>query len=52
MGAYGVETGGAVLVRPDGYVAWRVASPPTDPARALADAVGRMFGRDVLKQAV
>ncbi|MES2197472.1 MAG: FAD-dependent monooxygenase [Pseudomonadota bacterium] len=52
MAAYGVGEGGAVLVRPDGYVAWRVASKPADPARALADAFGEMFGRAVLKQAV
>lgn len=52
MTTYGVGEGGAVLVRPDGYVAWRVASKPSDPARALADAFGRMFGRAALKQAV
>lgn len=50
--AYGVEEGGAVLVRPDGYVAWRVASAPADPKRALADAFGQIFARAVLKQAV
>lgn len=52
MAAYGVREGGAVLVRPDGYVAWRVASTPTDPERALADAFGQIFARAVLKQAV
>jgi putative polyketide hydroxylase len=26
---YGVEPGGAVLVRPDGYVAWRSIGAPT-----------------------
>jgi 2-polyprenyl-6-methoxyphenol hydroxylase-like FAD-dependent oxidoreductase len=30
---------GAVLVRPDGHVAWRMPYIPADPARELADAV-------------
>jgi hypothetical protein len=34
--AYGVTDGGAVLVRPDGFVAWRSAEVADDPARALA----------------
>ncbi len=45
MAAYGVGEGGAVLVRPDGYVAWRVASTPADPERALAGAFGQIFAR-------
>lgn len=49
---YGVQEGGAVLVRPDGYVAWRNASRPKNPERALAEAFGQMFARPVLKQAV
>lgn len=52
MATYGVGQGGAVLVRPDGYVGWRVASMPVDPKRALADAFGQIFARTVLKQAV
>jgi putative polyketide hydroxylase len=36
---YGLEAGGAVLVRPDGVVAWRMATLPPDPATALGDAV-------------
>ena len=38
---YEVTTGGAVLVRPDGHVAWRSPGPPSDPsglASALATA--------------
>ena len=35
-GAYGLEAGGAVLVRPDGHVAWRAATPVADPAATLA----------------
>jgi putative polyketide hydroxylase len=33
--AYGVETDGAVLVRPDGHVAWRRRSAVSDPKREL-----------------
>ena len=34
---YGVEQGGVVLVRPDGYVAWRsIAQPPTSHKLAAA----------------
>jgi putative polyketide hydroxylase len=30
--AYGLQPGGATLVRPDGYIAWRsVTAPPTPP---------------------
>jgi Aromatic-ring hydroxylase, C-terminal len=52
MAAYGVNEGGAVLIRPDSYVGWRVASAPADPARALAEAFGQIMARAVLKQAV
>jgi putative polyketide hydroxylase len=39
--AFGLETGGASLVRPDGYVAWRSVGLPADPLGALTDALGR-----------
>jgi putative polyketide hydroxylase len=42
---YGLEDGGAVLVRPDGVVAWRTARLPADPAAALARAVATALGR-------
>jgi putative polyketide hydroxylase len=51
METYGVHQGGAVLVRPDGYVAWRIASSPDNPARALAGAFGHLFGRNIETQA-
>jgi hypothetical protein len=38
---------GAVLVRPDGYVAWRCEAMPADPIGALADAIDRALGRTV-----
>ena len=40
--AFGLGTGGASLIRPDGYVAWRALDLPEDPLRVLADALGRV----------
>jgi putative polyketide hydroxylase len=44
---YGIDDSGAVLVRPDGYVAWRSASASAaaDPAAALAGAMAAIQGR-------
>jgi 2-polyprenyl-6-methoxyphenol hydroxylase-like FAD-dependent oxidoreductase len=39
---YGVADDGAVLVRPDGFVAWRARRKPADPASALLDAATRL----------
>jgi putative polyketide hydroxylase len=41
---YELADDGAVLVRPDGYVAWRAGSPGTDPAAALASALNQILG--------
>jgi putative polyketide hydroxylase len=44
---YGVGRGGVVLVRPDGYVAWRSSNPPETPdvlASALRTAAGHAAG--------
>jgi 2-polyprenyl-6-methoxyphenol hydroxylase-like FAD-dependent oxidoreductase len=43
--AYGLEAGGAVLVRPDGVVAWRSRTAPADHGRVLAAAVAISLGR-------
>lgn len=44
--AYGVGADGAVLVRPDGHVAWRKHSGVTSPERELEQALrGMMLGR-------
>ncbi len=37
--AYGVESDGAVLVRPDGHIAWRSRREAADPADALGAAL-------------
>jgi 2,4-dichlorophenol 6-monooxygenase len=39
-----VEEEGCVLVRPDTHVAWRSATLPADPARALGDALDQVLG--------
>jgi putative polyketide hydroxylase len=45
--AYGLDEGGAVLVRPDGHVAWRTRALPDDPKQALASALDQVLGRAV-----
>jgi hypothetical protein len=42
--SYGVEDDGAVLVRPDGYVAWRSAAMTVDPSRSLGEALASVKG--------
>jgi 2-polyprenyl-6-methoxyphenol hydroxylase-like FAD-dependent oxidoreductase len=37
--SYGIGDSGAVLVRPDGFVAWRASAMASDPQRAIADAL-------------
>jgi 2-polyprenyl-6-methoxyphenol hydroxylase-like FAD-dependent oxidoreductase len=43
--AFGLEDGGAALVRPDGVVAWRSVGLPSDPKAALAAAISTALGR-------
>jgi 2,4-dichlorophenol 6-monooxygenase len=40
-----IEESGALLVRPDKHVAWRVMALPEDPAGALRTAVAELLGR-------
>ena len=42
--AYGLADGGAVLVRPDGVVAWRCRTAPAEPGATLAAAVSIAMG--------
>jgi putative polyketide hydroxylase len=41
--AYGVTTSGAVLVRPDGFVAWRNTDMSDDPTRELSAALSGLL---------
>jgi 2-polyprenyl-6-methoxyphenol hydroxylase-like FAD-dependent oxidoreductase len=41
--SYGVTTTGAVLVRPDGFVAWRAKEAVAQPAETLANVLGRVL---------
>jgi putative polyketide hydroxylase len=43
--AYGVGADGAVLVRPDGHVAWRSPAMVADPPATLAAALARILSR-------
>lgn len=43
--AHGVTTDGAVLVRPDGFVAWRSEGASADPGAALEQALTAILGR-------
>jgi putative polyketide hydroxylase len=41
--AFAVETHGAVLIRPDGYVSWRSRTIVTDPLQELSGALNRIL---------
>ncbi len=41
----GISADGAVLVRPDGFVAWRAEPGPSDPPTALQRALERVLGK-------
>jgi putative polyketide hydroxylase len=43
--AYGVDADGAVLVRPDGHVAWRSRSGASNPLQVLHAAMDRVLGK-------
>ncbi|MEV4562994.1 FAD-dependent monooxygenase [Nonomuraea sp. NPDC049419] len=45
MERYGVREGGAVLVRPDGYVAWRSPDADPDPLGTLERVLRRILSR-------
>jgi putative polyketide hydroxylase len=44
--AYGLAAAGAVLVRPDGFVAWRAGSVDGDPRATLKHALMRLLCRN------
>ena len=43
--AYGTGTEGAVLVRPDGFIAWRARGPQPEGERELSSALARILDR-------
>ena len=43
--AHGVTPEGAVLVRPDGFVAWRREGPSANPEAELRDALSALLDR-------
>ena len=43
--SFGVTSTGAVLVRPDGFVAWRAKAMQSDPERVMASALGALLQR-------
>jgi putative polyketide hydroxylase len=43
---YGIDADGAVLVRPDGHIAWRSAGAAADTVATLEYAVARALGFD------
>ncbi len=45
---YGVSASGAVLVRPDGFVAWRAETTSTDAQRSLETPLLHLLGRTVV----
>ena len=48
---YGIEPSGAVLVRPDGYVAWHAAAFSPEKAERFAEVLGKVLSRPVHAQA-
>jgi len=44
---YGIDPDGAVLVRPDGHIAWRSVGAAADPAATLAQVISRVLARPV-----
>ena len=46
--AYAIKRGGAVLVRPDGYVAWRAPAAPADGEHHLLEALSQILRGDRL----
>jgi 2-polyprenyl-6-methoxyphenol hydroxylase-like FAD-dependent oxidoreductase len=49
--AYGIASDGAVLVRPDGFVAWRSKAASTNPEAALASALNTVLARGAVSAA-
>jgi len=48
--AYGMTPQGAVLVRPDGFVAWRAAHLAQSPHKVLEKVLAQLLGRSILEE--
>ncbi len=46
-----IESDGAILVRPDRFIAWRAATTPDDPRAVLADALSQILARAITSNA-
>ena len=44
LAKYGIDADGAVLVRPDGHIAWRSTGAAADPTATLEQVVARVLG--------
>jgi aklavinone 12-hydroxylase len=49
---YGVTSSGAVLLRPDGYIAWRARTAASSPSSTLREAIARVMFRSLETLAV
>ncbi|HEU5156074.1 MAG TPA: FAD-dependent monooxygenase [Streptosporangiaceae bacterium] len=43
--AFGIEPGGAVVIRPDGVIGWRATTPAADPRGVVDDVMTRLLFR-------
>jgi 2-polyprenyl-6-methoxyphenol hydroxylase-like FAD-dependent oxidoreductase len=48
LAAYGVGTNGAVLVRPDGFIAWRAECAQKDAGQVLESVLMQLLGRSAI----
>jgi len=49
---YGITPAGAVLVRPDGFVAWRAKAGDQDPEATLVGVFAKLLGREAVSRVV
>ncbi len=49
---YGIEKDGALLVRPDGYIAWRCATSPAQPAAEIEMVFSTALGHQPISEAI
>lgn len=47
--AYGIKSDGAVLIRPDSFIAWRAETASLQPEQALREAMDRLLGWSLIE---